>query len=85
MVDLDASTPQLKAAKDWVDAYCTLDMKNVEPRISKNFQFHTFPETTDIPKEAKGRHIERYREMLSAVSKLEVRIPHRGTTFKLSD
>ena len=73
MSNFDAS-PQLTLVKNWVDAYISLDIKNVEPLLSKNFQYHTFPETTDLSKEAKERHIERYREMLSAVSKLEVRI-----------
>jgi len=74
MVELDASTPQLKVVKNWIDAYCTLDMKNVETFISKNFQYQALPETADLPKETGGRHIERYRGLLVAASKLEVRI-----------
>jgi len=74
MVELDASTPQLKAVKDWIDAYCTLDMKNVEPLVSKNFQYQAFPETADLPKETKEKHIERFGGMLAAARKFEVRI-----------
>lgn len=74
MVELDASTPQLKVVKNWIDAYCTLDMKNVEPFISKNFQYQGLPETPDLLIETGGSHIERYRGLLVAASKLEVRI-----------
>ena len=80
MVDFDASTPQLKAVKNWLDAYCTLDMKNVEPLISKSFQYEAFPETPYIPKETGGRHIERYKDMLSAASKFEVCIQHPSSS-----
>jgi len=85
MTDFDASTPQLKAVKNWLDAYCTLDMKNVEPLISKNFQYQAFPETPDIPKETGKIHIERYRDIFSAASKFEVCTQHRRTAFKLAD
>jgi hypothetical protein len=77
MVNFDASTPQLKVVKNWIDAYLTFDIKNVEPPISKNFQYQAFPETTDLPKETKENHIERYGEILAGTSKAEVRIQHR--------
>ena len=38
MVNVDASTPQLRVVKNWLDAYTSLDTKNLEPFISKNFQ-----------------------------------------------
>jgi len=72
MVDFDASTPQLRAVKNWLDAFITLDMKNVEPLLSKNFQYHPFPETADISKESGGKYLERFGGALSAASKAEV-------------
>ena len=74
MSSFDTSTPQLALVKNWLDAYLTLDIKNVEPFISKNFQFQTLPETTDIPTEEKEKHLERYKVLLSALSKIEVSI-----------
>ena len=44
------------------------------PFISKNFQYQALPETPNLPKETGGSHIERYRGLLVAASKLEVRI-----------
>jgi hypothetical protein len=74
MVNLDASTPQLKAVKNWLDAYFALDMDSVGPLVSKDFQYQALPETPDLPKESQERHIERYREMLAVMSKFGVRI-----------
>lgn len=75
MVNFDAS-PQLALVKKWLDAYFSLDVKNVEQYISRNFHYQAFPETTDtsIPEEAKEEHIDKYREILAAGSKFEVGI-----------
>jgi len=73
MANFDTS-PQLALVKKWLDAYLSLDVKNVEPLISQNFQYEAFPEATDIPEEAKEKHIEKYREILAAGSKFEVGI-----------
>jgi len=83
MVDLDASTPQLRAIKNWLDAFISLDIKNVEPLLSKNFQYHPFPETADVPKEAKEKYMERFGGAVSVASKAEVGVQHRRTTLKL--
>ena len=74
MTNFDAS-PQLILVKKLLDAYLTLDIKNIEPFVSKNFQYHPFPETTDISTEEKEKHIEKYKEIFAAVSKIEVSIP----------
>ena len=70
----DPTTPQLKAAKDLFDAYCSRDIKNVEPLISKDFKFQTFPKIAEHPNEAKDAHFERYGKLLSKMSKVEVRL-----------
>jgi hypothetical protein len=72
MPSLDASTPQLKALHRFIDAYGTLDMDNVKPLLSTDFHFQTFPEIANLPKEAKEKHIERYRELLAGVKNFEV-------------
>ena len=76
MVDFDPSTPQLKAAKNWIDAYLSLDIKNVDPLISKNYEYQAFPEAANLPREAKERHLKRYGDMLAVASKWQVRIQH---------
>ena len=74
MVELDASTPQLKVVKKLMDAYLSLDMSNVAPLISKNYQYEALPKCTDLPKQTTGNRVGRYREIFAVVSKLEVRI-----------
>lgn len=81
---IDATTPQLKAVKNLLDAYLTLDVKNVEPFISKNFTFQTFPKIADHPEEAKGAHFERYGTLLNLLKKGEVRLQHRGISFEIN-
>lgn len=70
---INPTTPQLKAVKNLFDAYCTLDVKNVEPLISKGYMFQTFPKITEHPDEVKDAHFERYGKLLSSMAKLEVR------------
>ena len=85
MVNIDATTPQLKAVKRWLEGYTSRDMDEVASVISKDFTFQSFPRTIDIPEEAKGAHIQKYKPILAALSKLEVRIHRWITVFKLAD
>jgi len=80
MVDFD--TPLLKAAKKLCDAYISLDMNNVEPLMSKNYQYEVLPECTDFPKLTKEGHIQAWEGILSSVNKAEVCIRHWRTVFK---
>lgn len=72
MANIDATTPQLRLVKDWVDAYLTLNLENVDRYISKNFTFQTFPKIAELPDETKGAHLEKYGELLSLFTKMEV-------------
>ena len=83
MANFDTSTPQLKFVKRLMDAYITCDISNVELLISKQFQHEPLPESTEFHKEAKEGHVQKWGRVLSLVKKLEVRIRHRGTAFKL--
>ena len=85
MSGFDTSTPQLKLAQQWSDAYTSLDIKDVEPLISKDFQYLTFPDSVGVPKEPKERHIERLGMMMTVLSKVDVCIQHRCTSFKLAN
>jgi len=84
MADIDASTPQLKVVKRFLDAYVSLDIKKVDPLMSKDYQYQSLPESIDLPEEAKGGHIQRVGEILALVNKLEVHIQCRRTAFKLA-
>ena len=84
MADLENSTPQVKVVKQLLDAYASLDMNNVEPLLSKNYQYEPLPESTDVPKQTKESHLQAWKEVFSSTKKLEVRIRHGRTAFKLS-
>jgi hypothetical protein len=57
MANIDATTPQLKLVKQFYDAYISLDIKNVEAHISKNYKFQTYPKVDHMPEESKGEHL----------------------------
>ena len=72
MTDFDASTPQLNVVKKWLDSYISLDIKNAEPLLAKNFQLEWFPKPSNIPDEPKKAHTEIWGARLSVMDKLEV-------------
>jgi hypothetical protein len=76
MSSFDASTPQLKVAKQWIDAYASLDTKNVAAITSKHYQYQALPDIIGIPEEAKEEHIDRLKKVLGAMAKAGVRIQH---------
>ena len=81
---INATTPQLKAVNNFVDAYLTLDLKNAEPLISKDFQFQTFPKIAGHPDQAKGAHFERYGPLFALMSKVEVRFQRREIALMIA-
>ena len=85
ITNFNATTPQLKAVKKLFEAYLSLDIKNIEPHIAKDFKFQTFPKIADLPDEAKGTHAERYGPAFALMTKAEVctrnRLRVRGLTF----
>ena len=74
MADISATTPQLKAIKNLVDAVIALDIKSVESQVSNNFTFQTFPKVPELPDEEKEKTFERYGGLFSSLTKAEVRI-----------
>ena len=83
MTDINANTPQLKAVKDMIDAYITLDISKVEPFVSKSFKYQTFPKVADLPEEPKAAHIQRFGRMLAVMNKFEVRISNTGEAHQI--
>ena len=66
-------TPQLKLVKDYADAYCTLDINNIEQHMAKDFKYQTFPKISEIPDQSKEVHIQKWGPILSVMTKEEVR------------
>jgi hypothetical protein len=83
MVNLNATTPQLKAVKRVVDTYGSRDL-NSATIFSKNFKFQSFPKTTDHVEEAKGEHVNNYGGVVSSYATMEVSIWSRRQTYKAS-
>ena len=83
MVDFD--TPQLNVVKRLLDAYNSLDMNNVEPLLSRNYEYEALPESADFPKQTKESHLQAWGRMFSSPNKFGVRIKHCRTIFKLAD
>lgn len=71
MTDFDAS-PQLTLVKKWFDAYATLDIKNVEPIISKDYKYQILPESMGLPTEEREEHLQRVRKVFPMFRKFEV-------------
>ena len=70
----DAATPQLKFAKQFVEAYCTLDLKSLEPLLSEHYKHQSFPKVDQVPDHGKAYHIENFGKSFAAMSSAEVRI-----------
>lgn len=77
-VNIDATTPQLKAAKAVVEAYSSRDLSNSESLFSKDFKFQSFPKSTEHHEETKGQHFQNYEGVLSSYAKMEVSIQRAG-------
>ena len=76
MVNIDASTPQLKVLQKWLNAFDSLDANNLDPVLSKNYRHETFPKSIGLPEEGKEEHIERYKKTLPSLSKFGVCIQY---------
>jgi hypothetical protein len=83
MTDFNASTPQVKFVKKLFRAYCSLDLNNLGPIPSKNYQCEVLSERADFPKQMKESQIKVWGPVFSLLNKLEVRIRHRGNISKL--
>ena len=84
-MDFDPKTPQLKAIKKINDAYISLDLNNLVPLFSKDYQYEAFPKSADFPTQTRESHLQVWGRIFSSVNKLEVCIRHRRTAFKLPD
>jgi hypothetical protein len=85
MANSDASTPQLRTMKQWIENLVSLDMTKVEPLISRNFKYQSLPKTIDLPDQTKEAYMQWFGGLMALIVKPEVRIQRRRTTFKLGD
>ena len=60
MSKIDPTTPQLKLANDWFDAFLSGDVKKIQPRLSKNFEYQTLPKIAELPDQVAEEYIEKY-------------------------
>lgn len=74
MATFDATTPQLKVVKNFVDGFLSRDIKSVRSVIAKNYVFNTLPKTAEAPNEMKETGAERHGMILAALTKIEVRM-----------
>ena len=84
MRSLNATTPQLKVVKNFLDAYRTPDRKNIEPFISKNFAYHSYPKVPNVIDGPRGQYTEKFKPVLSLLKKLDVSIRRQETPFLLT-
>ena len=81
MVNIDATTPQLKTVKRAIDTYCSLDLKNALPLLAKDFAYESLPKIPNLPDEPRGEHLERYAGILTLFTKIEVCFWRQGAYF----
>jgi len=87
MANIDASTPQLKVVKEWLDAVTSLDISKVVPLISKNYKYQSLPHATELLKicdHPRGAHVPRLKGILALCTKAEVCNQLRKITFNLA-
>ena len=81
----NANTPQLKAVKNMIDAWLTLDLVKVAPFLSKNYKYEAFHAGDNQALLAAENHAEVAQAVLRGVSKLDVSIQQRRTVLDPTD
>lgn len=74
MVNLDATTPQLKVVQSVVESYSSRDLENSASIFSKDFKFQSYPKTTYHVEETKAEHFKKYGGVFPSYAKVEVSI-----------
>lgn len=76
MVNLDVTSPQLKAIKVWADAHASRNLNEAEPILSKDFVLKTFPTVAKLPDLTKERYLQKYGILFTLLARVEVRTRH---------
>lgn len=74
MLDVDATTPQLKALKGLVEALKSGDFKNAEPLLAKDFTFRTLPKSAKLTDLKKEDYLQKMGASFGVFAKIDVRI-----------
>ena len=72
MASLDTGSPQLGVVEKMINAFISLDTKDLEHLLSRNYRHQSFPSSPDMPDEPKGEYIQRWGVCLSLINKLDV-------------
>ena len=81
---MNATTPQLKVVDKCYEAYRTCDVNNAGPFFSKNYTYKTLPKNPALPDMTKAELTARIGPIFATLTKIEVRIQHRGAAFELA-
>ena len=81
MVNIDATTPQLKTVKNFIEAHITLNPDNAEPFVSKHFKLQTYPKSANPTHETREDYFKKHKKMAAAATKAEVRVQHLYTVL----
>jgi len=87
MANIDASTPQLKVVKEWVDAITSRDISKFIPLISKDFKYQSLPHATELLEicdQTRDAHLPWLKGLLALFTKAEVCFQRRKTAFNLA-
>ena len=85
MSNLDASSPQLQAAKKLFDLATSLNLDKLETIFSNNYRYEAFNGVTDLAKMDKERQVEVIRALLAGMTKVDVSVQQRRTIFTQAD
>lgn len=70
MVNINATTPQLKVVKEWLTAYTTRDVEKINSFLSKIYKY----ESARVVDQTKEEHIKKFSKISPSICKSEVRI-----------
>ena len=74
MSNFDVSTPQLKAAKNFMDAFVSLSICDLMTSLSKNFQYEAFGGATNLAKMDMEVCAEAMQGLFVGLTKLDVNV-----------
>ena len=82
MVNLEATTPQLKVLRQWADAHHSRDLHDAEPIFSKDFALKMFPKAAVFPDLTREEYLQKYSVAFSLFTNVDVRAQNPWTAFK---
>lgn len=84
MTNINATTPQLKAVKQFADAITSHDIKAIEPLLSKDFTYRALPTIAILPDMTKEQFLQRYSAIWDLFTKIKVPIQYPEIFFEFA-